>query len=126
MVSIPENLMKDQFAIKTVGIELMEAQAGKARARLKLEEKHLNGLGIVQGGAVFTLADFALAAASNYDGPAVSIHANISYFKAVSSGILYATATEESRTTRLGTYLIRVTNEADELLALMQATVYRK
>jgi len=126
MKAMPESLTKDQFAIKTVGIELIEAEPGKGRAKLRLEEKHLNGLGIVQGGAIFTLADFALAAASNFDSPAVSIQANISYFKAVSSGTLYATAIEESRTTRLGTYLIRITNESDELLALMQATVYRK
>lgn len=127
MESIPENLIKDQFAMETVGIELLEASAGKARVRLKLEKRHLNGLGIAQGGAIFTLADFALAAAANaYGEPAVSIQANISYIKAISSGILYATATEESHTTRLGTYLVRVTNEADELLAMMQATIYRK
>ena len=55
---------KDQFA-KHVGIELVEAAKGKAKVRLKIKEHHLNGINLVHGGAIFSLADFAFAVASN-------------------------------------------------------------
>lgn len=127
MEEIRKVLMKDKFCCETVGVELLEISEGRAKTMLKLEPRHLNGLGIVQGGVIFTLADFALAAAANSHGTAaVLINSSISYFKAVSSGTLYATAEEESCNPKLATYIIRVTNEAGELLALIQSTAYRK
>lgn len=120
-------LEKDRFCVETVGIELLEVSAGKAKARLEIGERHLNGLGIIQGGAVFTLADYALAAAANSHGTvAVLINANISYFKGIARGTLFAEAIEESINPKLATYIIRVANEEDKLIALIQATVYRK
>jgi acyl-CoA thioesterase len=50
----------------------------------------------------------------------------MSYFKAVSSGTLYAEAREVSRNPKLATYLIEITDEAGSLLGLFQGTVYRK
>jgi acyl-CoA thioesterase len=126
-MDIRSTMEKDRFCIETVGIELLEVEPGRAKAKMIVGPQHLNGLGSLQGGAIFTLADFALAGASNAHGnPAVSINASISYFKSVSEGIVYAEAVEESLHTKLGTYTVRVTNKEDELLALMQATVYRK
>jgi acyl-CoA thioesterase len=95
---------------------------------MEVGDRHLNGLGVVQGGAIFTLADIALAAASNAHGTAaVSINANISYFKAVTGGTLVAEATEESLNHKLATYSVRVTaGDGGELIALFQGTVYRK
>lgn len=124
---IEKAMANDRFCVETVGIELLEASGGKARTRLVINEGHLNGLGIIQGGAVFTLADYALAAAANSHGRvAVLVNANISYFKGISQGILYAEAAEESINPKLATYIVRVTNEENDLIALMQATVYRK
>jgi acyl-CoA thioesterase len=120
-------LEKDRFCVETVGIELLEVSPGRAKTKLQIEDRHLNGLGIIQGGAIFTLADFALAAASNFHGTAaVMINANISCFKGLSRGTLFAEAAEESINFKLATYTVRITNETDELIALMQATVYRK
>ena len=91
MKNIKEFFQKrDQFA-KYVGIELMEASAGKAKVRLKIKEHHLNGVNLVHGGAIFSLADFAFAVASNSHGTmALGINANISYVKATNNGILTA------------------------------------
>lgn len=117
---------KDKFA-EYNGIELLDASDGHARARMRITPDHLNGLGIVHGGAVFALADFAFAAASNSRGNiAVAINANISYMKSASSGMLYADAKEVSVNPKLGTYTIDITNEAGELLAIFQGMVYRK
>ena len=117
---------KDKFA-RYNGIELLEAADGHAKTRMAVTENHLNGLGIVHGGAIFTLADFTFAAASNSRCIiAVAINANISYVRSSTSGVLYAEAKETSLNHKLGTYTVDVTNEAGELLAIFQGMVYRK
>ncbi len=127
MEAVTEALLADRFCMETVGIELLAIELGYAKARLTIGSKHLNGLGIVQGGAIFTLADLALAAAANSRGTAtVAVNANIAFLKAVSGGVLYAEAKEEALQGRLGTYTVRVTNDQNELIALMQGTGYRK
>ncbi len=117
---------RDKFA-EYNGIRLLEAADGHARSSMEVTPQHLNGLGIVHGGALFTLADFTFAAASNSRGNvAVAINANISYVKAVSSGLLFADAREISVNHKIGTYTIDVTNDAGDLLAVFQGMVYRK
>jgi acyl-CoA thioesterase len=117
---------KDKFA-QFNGIELLEAADGHARSSMKITPNHLNGLGIVHGGAIFSLADFAFAAASNSRGNvAVAINVSISYVKSVSAGTLYADARETSLNHKLGTYTIDITDAAGELLAVFQGMVYRK
>lgn len=127
MGTVEKVMAQDRFCMETVGIELMEVTPGRAKAKLQISERHLNGLGIVQGGAIFTLADLTLAAAANSHGTvAVLVNANISYFKATSGGVLLAEAAEEFINPKLATYTVRVTGAGNELIALMQATVYRK
>ena len=117
---------KDKFA-EYNGIWLLEAADGHARSSMTITPNHLNGLGIVHGGAIFSLADFAFAAASNSRGNvAVAINVSISYVKSASSGMLYADARETSLNHKLGTYTIDITDEAGELLAVFQGMVYRK
>ena len=73
---------KDSFGSLS-GIELTDIKAGYAKAEMRIESKHLNALGSVHGGALFTLADIAFAAGSNAHGTiAVAINANISFVKA--------------------------------------------
>lgn len=116
----------DRFA-EYLGIELLEVAPGRARARLVIDERHLNGVGIVHGGAIFALADLAFAVASNSHGQiALGINVSIAYHKGVSSGILYADAEEIAFNPKLATYQIRISNEKDETLASFQGTVYRK
>jgi len=108
-------------------IELVSVGPGHARAKMTLQPHHWNGLGIVQGGAIFTLADFAFAAASNSHGTvAVAINVNISFMKAVKTGVLWAEARELSRNFKIGTYTADIKDEQGELVALFQGMVYRK
>lgn len=119
-------LSKDRFAA-SCGIRLCEVGAGYAKAEMAVTRDHYNGLGIVQGGAIFTLADFAFAAASNSHGTAaVGINASISFMKAIKAGLLRAEAKEQSHNHRLGTYLVEVKDEAGDLVASFQGMVYRK
>jgi len=116
----------DKFA-RECGIELLSVEEGKAIARMKVEPRHHNGVNIAHGGAIFTLADFAFAAASNSHGTvAVAINVSISYIKAHSTGYLYAHARELSKNSKLGCYTVEIKNENDELIAIFQGMVYRK
>ncbi len=117
---------KDRFA-KHNGISLVEASPGFAKASMEVQYFHLNSVGVIHGGALFTLADFTFAVASNAHGRvALAIDASISFFKALQSGVLTATAREISLNNRLGTYLIDVSNENEELIANFRGTVYRR
>jgi acyl-CoA thioesterase len=117
---------KDRFAA-LVGIELVEAGEGRAKARLPLRGEHMNGLGIVQGGAIFTLADLAFAAAVNSRGRvAVAIHCSIAYLKAAQGAFLLAEAEEVSCGPKIASYTIRVTDEAGEIVSHFEGMAYRK
>ena len=116
----------DNYAALT-GIEIIEAKEGYCKAQLKITEKHLNAVNVVQGGAIFTLADFAFAVASNSRGQlALAINVNITFLKAVSGGTLYAIATEFDKPKKLGAYDVVVTNEKEEIIARFNGLVYRK
>ena len=124
--SIRKYFENDSFAAGT-GIRLVELRLGFAKACLPIEQRHLNSVGIVQGGAIFTLADLAFAAASNSGGRvAVAIDTNLSFLKATKTGTLHAEAAEISRTRRLSVCTVRVTNDAGESVALFQGTAYIK
>ena len=126
MMDKKEFISNDRFA-SYLGIELLEMEEGRAKAKLDISDKHLNGISTAHGGAIFSLADLTFAAASNsYGKIAVAINANISFFKAAGKGVLYAEAYEISRTNKLATYTINIQNSDGELIACFQGMVYRK
>ena len=119
-------LENDRFAA-FVGVELMEMQPGYAVAKMEITEKHLNGVNIIQGGAIFTLADFAFAAASNACGQiTVGINANISYFKPSDGKTLIAVAKEVSSSHKIANYNVEVFNELKDHIAQLSITGYKK
>jgi acyl-CoA thioesterase len=123
---IAELFERDRFAREN-GMRVVEVRLGYARAEMMVEPRHMNSIGILQGGAVFTLADLAFAAASNSHGVvAVGSQADITYFKAVRAGKLTAAAEEICRTHKLSTCLIRVTDEENNLVALFKGLAFVK
>ncbi|MFA7271007.1 MAG: PaaI family thioesterase [Sterolibacterium sp.] len=117
---------EDAFASHN-GMRITELREGYARAETEVQPYHLNGAKTVHGGAFFTLADFAFAAASNSKGQlALSINSSISIFKGADTGKLIAEAREISTSAKLASYEVTVRNEAGELLATFQGMVYRK
>ncbi|MGM0424712.1 MAG: PaaI family thioesterase [Thermodesulfobacteriota bacterium] len=116
----------DQLA-RHLGIKVLEASQGQAQAQMEIRPEHKNGLDMVHGGAIFTLADLAFAAASNSRGrSAVAINAHISYLKSAHSGILRAEAQEVSMGPKLASYTVHVYDQAGEVCAVFQGMVYRK
>jgi acyl-CoA thioesterase len=124
--AIKHHFENDRFAASS-GMRLVELRPGLAKTALKIEDRHLNSVGIVQGGAIFTLADLAFAMACNSAGRvAVAVNTNLSFLKATRSGNLYAEAKEVSRSRKISTCTVQVTNDAGELVALFQGTAYIK
>ncbi len=124
---IRRHLENDQFA-KSLGIELLELREGYSKCSMTVTETMLNAHRATHGGAIFTLADFAFAAACNsYGQIAVALNVSINFLAAIQVGThLIAEAKEESLTPRTGMYRLLVTNESGKLVAAAQATAYRK
>ena len=57
--------INDHFAMQTTGIDIVDVGDHYSKASLKISGSILNGAGKVMGGAIFTLADFSFAVASN-------------------------------------------------------------
>jgi len=114
---------KDRF-VSDLGVKLIDARPGYAQTELLIEDRHLNFNGVAQGGVTFTLGDAAFGYACNQYGViAGGIEAHICFMKPVRAGeTLRATATEISRSKRLGNFRIEVRNGADELVASLSGT----
>lgn len=110
-----------------LGIERLEEKAGYCKLRMTVREEMTNGFKIAHGGITYSLADSALAFASNgYGRQAVSIETSISHTKPVFiDDVITAEAMELNLTNATGIYDIKITNQKDEVVALFKGTVYR-
>jgi acyl-CoA thioesterase len=116
----------DRFA-DISNIEVVDISPGKATAKMEVSDTHLNSIGTVHGGALFTLADFTFALAANSHGTVtVAINANISYFKAVKTGVLTANARELSSGGRIASYTVDIYDDLGDLVCVFQGMAYRK
>lgn len=124
---IDKMYFNDAFSL-WLGIERLEESQGYCKLRMQVSNEMTNGFGIAHGGISFSLADSALAFASNSHGKhAVSIDCNIKHLKAIREGdVLVAEAFEKSRSQKLGLYEITVTNQENILVAWFSGTVFIK
>jgi acyl-CoA thioesterase len=126
MEPVKEFFLNDKFALKA-GVELLAVGNGTARARMEITPGHLNGGGVCQGGAIFTLADLAFAAAVNSHAELTfSITSEVKFFKAESRGFLYADAVEIFRRGRISSCEVKITNAENELVATFSGMGYNK
>ena len=127
-MEVLSNNIKDDPYARLLGIELIEVNKGYSRLRMPVKNCMSNFLGITHGGAIFSLADHAFAAASNSHGTlAVALNMNITYISAPpEEAVLIAEAKEVSLTQRTASYRIDVSTEDDRLIASCQGIVYRK
>lgn len=112
----------DRFATEN-GAVIEEVDDHYAKCSLKIEDRHRNAMGAVMGGVYFTLADFALAVASNWQEMGnVSLNSEITYLTAAKGDVLTAEAfcVKNGRTT--GYYRIDVKDGRGNLAAAVTAT----
>ena len=118
MDELRELLNKDDRFCRFNGMRLDVLRTGYAEAVMEITENSLNGVGIAQGGAIFTLADLAFAGAANSGGiPTVSASVSLSFLRPGTGGRLRAVASEVSRGRRTGVYSVQVFDEAGRILA---------
>lgn len=110
-----------------LGIERVEIKPGRCVLKMKIRKEMLNGFAIAHGGITYSLADSALAFASNSHGRmSVSIETSISHVLSLKDGdVITAVAEEKSVTNKIGIYEVAVTNQDNKVVALFKGTVYR-
>ena len=117
----------DRFAA-TNGMQLVEISEGYALAEMTVTKNHLNGGGVCQGGALFTLADLAFAAVTNSHGLLTfGIQSSITFAKSALEGdTLRAKATETINHHKIPYCEVKIYNQHHELIAVFTGMAYRK
>jgi acyl-CoA thioesterase len=111
----------------TLGIDLLALEPGRAVTALTVTDDLVNFHDTPHGGAIYSLADAAFAAASNSHGEtAIALETNVSYLEAVDVGeTLTATAEETHLADSTAEYEVVVTDGDDERVATFRGRVYR-
>jgi len=119
-------ISNDSFSI-WLGIEIIELSEGFCKLQVKIRDDMTNGFKIAHGGISYSLADSALAFASNsYGFKSLTIESSINYFKKVNSGdILSAVTNEINKTEKIANYSIVVSNQNNEEIANFNGKVHR-
>lgn len=105
-----------------LGITIAHAAPGLAVVEMTVSEKMTNGLGVCHGGLLFTLADTAMAHASNAANErTMSTTASIEWVQMAAVGDhLVATSRVAATRGRNTVHDITVTNEAGDTVALVR------
>jgi acyl-CoA thioesterase len=123
---IIDKMMEKDFFSQWLGIERIEEGEGFCTLKMTIRQEMCNGFGIAHGGISFSLADSALAFASNSHGQqAVSLETSITHIKPLKPGdIIIAKAREIHVSRKIGHYEVRVEKENEEVIALFKGIVY--
>ncbi len=119
-------LEHDLFS-KWLGIEVIEIKEGYSKIKMTLRDEMINGFGLIHGGIAFSLADSAFAfACNNRNNLSVALDTSITFTKATKPGeTLTAEAKELHNGKSTGLYLITITNQDGEQVALFKGTCFR-
>jgi acyl-CoA thioesterase len=109
----------DDQASRGLGMALQSVAPGRAVLSMTVRADMVNGHGLCHGGFVFTLADSAMAFASNAHGDrAVAQHATMTWLRPARMGdLLTAEAVERARGGRSGMYDVRITGPDGAVVA---------
>ncbi len=122
-----DKMYSNDWFSQWLGIELIEVKAGYCKLKMKVRREMLNGFGIAHGGISYSLADSALAFASNSQGTkSVSIETSIAHTEQIREGEeIFAEAIQVSISNKIARYKITIVNSKKETVALFNGTVYR-
>jgi acyl-CoA thioesterase len=119
-------LRLDKFS-QWLGIEIVEVSEGNCKAKMKLREDMINGLGVVHGGVAFSLADSAFAfACNNRNNLSLALDTSINFTKPLMPGDeLVAEAKELHNGKSTGVYLVTLYNQNNVQVGLFKGTCFR-
>ena len=114
-------------ASRTLGIRLEAVGAGWARMSMPVTEEMLNGHRVCHGGYIFSLADSAMAFASNSrNRVSVAQFCSITFLRPGRPGrLLLAEAREQADAGRTGMYAVEVREKDGETVAVFSGAVRR-
>jgi acyl-CoA thioesterase len=124
---VVDHMMQHDLFSQWLGIEVLEITEGYSRIRMTIREEMINGFGVTHGGIAFALADSAFAfACNNRNNLSMALDTNITFTKATKPGdVITAEAKELHNGRSTGLYLITVTNQNNEQVALFKGTCFR-
>ena len=125
--NIVQFLFKNDAFSQWLGIDIIEVKDGYCKLKMNVRNEMLNGFGIAHGGISYSLADTALAFASNTHGiKCISMETSISHIECIQDGdYITAESKELSKTEKTALYLITIMNQKGEEVAYFKGTVYR-
>ena len=117
---------KDKFS-QWLGLEILDVKEGYSKIKMTLREEMVNGFGVIHGGVTFSFADSAFAfACNNRNNLSLALDTSITFTKSLKPGdTILAEAKELHNGKSTGLYLIKVTNEKEEQVALFKGTCFR-
>ncbi len=124
--AIYEAVEKEPFA-KVMNMQLVELELGYAVVEMRYDPSAMNNIyDRAHGGAIYGLIDEAFEAAGQTDGTiAVALNVNVTYVSSPEAGMhLRAEARQLSRTKKIASYDIKVTDMNGQLIANCQALAY--
>lgn len=108
--------VNDRF-VELAGIKIESADGERAVVSAEIGSEHLNASGNVQGGMLFTLADFAFAVLSNYLHPVtVTQCGHISYIRPGKTSRVTAEAREKVRAGHNTVCYVTIRDDRDEII----------
>lgn len=127
-MNIQEILNRNDRFARNAGCQITEVDEEHAVAEMTVTSDHLNGGNVCQGGALFTLADLAIAALMNFQGQLTfGISNSIMYVSSAHEGdVLRAEAVSISAHPKIPSVEVRVTNQDGRLICHVTGMGYRK
>jgi len=124
---VVSKMMDHDLFSQWMQLKVLDVQEGYSKVQMLVREEMVNGFGIVHGGLPFSLADSAFAfACNNRNNLSVALDVTITFTKAVHVGdLLTAEAKEVHNGRSTGVYLITITNQKSEQVALFKGTCFR-
>ena len=119
-----EIFSKDLYATELSGAKIDEVGDNYAKCSMLLTSKHKNAYGGIMGGAIYTLADFAFAVASNFgkDCATVSLVGQANFMSASKGTKLFAEARLLKDGKRNSFFEVTVTDDLEKLVAVVSFT----
>lgn len=115
---------KDLYATELSGAVIDEIGDNYAKCSMELTPNHKNAYGGIMGGAIYTLADFAFAVASNFgkECATVSLVGQANFMSATKGNKLFAEARLLKDGKRNSFFEVTVTDDLDKLIAVVSFT----
>jgi len=113
---------------EAIGVELLDLDPDNARARIKVEQRHLQPFGIVHGGVYASLAESLCSAASHIavqDQGMVGLGManSTTFLRPISSGHVNAAAQPRQRGRTTWVWDVELTDDEGRVCALVRMTV---